>query len=209
MAYSSIIEELQDMHFALGNLSTLDIKTIYKPQKVEWTGLIGVAQDFLKERKVNSFLEKSLLGTNYLNVPGFLIQRANMISESFSVNENNYEQEEYAEKVVKLTEECFSLWKSKCPGIESALIDDEIAKGVPLPLGVVTQYYLYRSFAKYPLRETTKKEVAEKNNFLEWRVKKLIEKEKSNPSSTPSTGCLGIFVLFIGLVCFLFSCSLL
>ena len=56
MAYSSIIEELQDMHFALGNLSTLDIKTIYKPQKVEWTGLIGVAQDFL-------VIVKKLLGT--------------------------------------------------------------------------------------------------------------------------------------------------
>ena len=208
MEYSSIVEELEGMYFELEKLSTLDTNNIYKPQKVEWTGLIGAAQGYLKERKVNNFLEKSLLGTNFLNVPGFLIQRADKMAKVFSESDNNNGSVEFAEKIVKLIEDCFSLWQSKCPGIENALIDDDIAKGVPLPLGVTSQYYLYHSFQKYPLDEATKKRVAEKVDFLEWRVKRLKEKENQNSSSSSSSGCLGIILLFVLSSCILVSCSL-
>ncbi len=199
MAYSSIVEELEDMYFELGKLSILDTNKIFKPKKVEWTGLIGAAQDYLKERKVNNFLEKSLLNTNFLNVLGFLIQRADAMANVFSDSDNN-ESNEYAEKIVKLIEDCFSLWQSKCPGIEGALVNDKIAKDVPLPLGVATQYYLYHSFQKYPLSESTRKRVAEKINFLEWRVKRLIEQEKTKTSSqSSSSGCLGMIAAIISI----------
>lgn len=207
MDNSSIIEELEEMYLELGRLSTIDVDKLNKPRRIEWTGLIGVAQDYLKEREVNNFLESSLLDTNFLNVPGFLIKKANALTSVFDNDNKSESNISIAERVVQLIEDSYSLWLSKCPGIDNAIIDDEIGKGVSLPLGIVAKYHLYHSFQNYPLSESTKERVDEQVNFLEWRVNKLIEKEKSNSSS--SSGCLGILIIFIITSWILVSCNLL
>lgn len=205
MSCLSIIEELEDMYLELGRLSTMDTSKLNKPRIIEWTGLIGATQDYIRERKVNQFLEKKILDTNFLNVPGFLLKKANMLVTELSVVDNPSSFESTSERVVHLTEECYSRWLSKCLGIENALIDDEIGKGVSLPLGVVTNYHLYQSFLNYPLSESTRKRIEEQFDFLKWRVNRLVEKDKSLSSSS-STGCLGIIIAAI-VFCYILGSS--
>ena len=148
MTYSSTIEELEDLRCELRYLTPLKIKN---NNKIVWTGgLIGAIHDSIKEKKNNNYLEQPIMNTNFLNIPGILIDRAKSMAQVF-LESGASDVVENAENVLNLIEDCYSIWLSKCPGIENCLIDDPIGNGVSLPLVVVTNYYLYQTFKEYPL----------------------------------------------------------
>ena len=194
-------EELEELYFELGQLPVCQTN---KSGTVNWTGLTGVALDYVRERKANKFLDTPVGDTNYLNVPGFLLKRAKTMSRVFNDTRLGGS-EETAEDIVKLINDCYDRWVNNCPGIENALIDDELGKGVALPLGIVTKYYLNQAFQSYPLSDETRNKINKDYDFLKWRVNRLLEKNSNNSSST---GCLGALIFLLVSCCFIFGAAL-
>jgi hypothetical protein len=192
----SIIDELESM---LWELEKLPIREVGKDYKTNWTGLTGVALDYVRNKKESNILEKPIMDTNYINVPGFLIQRAQKYKDYISGANYNIDRVDEAEKVVLLIQKCLDRWSTVCPGIEKFTVNDDIVKGAPIPIKIATEYYLYNAFQNYPLTEKTQKDVQEKIRLLDWHRNRLIENYQHEENKS-SSGCLGVFIIFISLL---------
>ena len=84
MTFTAIILELQQIKSALAA-----IKPIKLESKIQWTGLIGAAQNIWADKKANKLCNTVIIGeTNYLNLPTLLVKRAKMLEEHLLMNTN-------------------------------------------------------------------------------------------------------------------------
>ena len=69
MTYSEITKELQQI-----KLSLSEIKPVKLESRIQWTGLIGVAQDMWADKKAKKLCKTIIIGEiDYLNLPFHLL----------------------------------------------------------------------------------------------------------------------------------------
>lgn len=162
------IEKLEELHWELSKIPVVNVKD------PSWTGLVGAVQQYKADSKFENLCNIPIMDTNYINVPGMLIQ----LSEDSKNSDISK-----IDKAYKLVVDCYDLWKSRCPGIDNCLIDDSIGKGKSLPIGVVTKYYVNKTFLSYNLSEELRSEVNQDLEYQKWRIKRLTEASDNSGSS--------------------------
>lgn len=182
MTFSAIILELQQIK------SELDaIKPIKLESKIQWTGLIGAAQNIWADKKANKLCNTVIIGeTNYLNLPSLLAKRAKMLEEHLHTTENVNDSID----AVMLIQECYNTWNAICPEIAQWTVNEEQWNGHPLPLYLVIKHHLYHSFNEYKLPESLRKENEINMNFIDKQIEKTI-----TPAQENNSGCFGAILL--------------
>ena len=126
MTFSAIILELQQIKSALAA-----IKPIKLESKIQWTGLIGAAQNIWADKKANKLCNTVIIGeTNYLNLPFLLVKRAKVLEEHLHNTDNVNDSID----AVMLIQECYNTWNAICPEIAQWTVNEEQWNGHPLPL---------------------------------------------------------------------------
>ena len=184
MTYSAIIQELQQIKASLAS-----IKPVKLESRVQWTGLIGAAQDMWADRKAKKLCDTKIINdTNYLNLPFLLAKRAKELEEYLSVSSDVNESITF----VVLVQECYKIWNSICPEIAYWTVEGESWNNHPLPISLVVKHQLYNSFHKYNLPEELKKETGVNMRYVVGQIEKII-----NPQKDKNSGCLGILLLMV------------
>lgn len=182
MTYSAIILELEQIKSALAT-----IKPIKLESKIQWTGLIGVAQDLWADKKAKKLCNTIIIeDTNYLNLPFRLVQRAKELEDHLRVTNDVND----SINALKLIHECYNSWNSICPDIALWTVNEAPWNDYSIPLNLVIKHKLYHSFAEYKLPENHKKENDINMNFIDRQIERTI-----NPTQNNKSGCLGVLLL--------------
>lgn len=181
MTYFEIINELEQVKATLSSIKHVQIEG-----RLQWTGLIGVAQDMLKDRKFKKICQTPIVGNiDYLNLPFYLIGKAQELGQHLA-NTKNVEESTIA---VALFIECIEAWTNICPEVGASTINDEIGKGNALPIILVTKHYLYNSFTEYNLEDKLKSEAEINVKYIDSQIEKIINPQENN------SGCFSILLL--------------
>lgn len=181
MDYSEIINELKLIKSTLSTIKPVQIES-----RVQWSGLIGIAQDMWKDRKLKKICKIPIVdNSDYLNLPFYLIDKAKELKQYLNSTENIEE----SAIAVSLILECIEIWKNICPEIGASSIDNEIGKGTALPMILVTKHYLYHTFIEYNLDEKLKKETESNIGYIDSQIERIINPKDNN------SGCFSIILL--------------
>ena len=182
MTYPAIIQELQQIKVSLAS-----VKPVKLESRIQWTGLIGAAQDIWADRKAKKLCTTQIINdTDYLNVPSLLAKRAKELEEYLSVTTDVNE----SIKAVALIQECYKIWNTICPEIAYWTVSEETWNNHPLPMYLVFKYNLYNSFHKYNLPDELRKETEVNMRYIVGQIEQVI-----NPKQDKNSGCLGILLL--------------
>ena len=184
MSYPAIIQELQEIKASLAT-----VKPVKLENRIQWTGLIGLAQDLWADRKAKKLCTTQIINdTDYLNIPSLLAQRAKELEEYLSVTTDVNESID----AVALIQECYKIWTTICPEIAYWTMSDESWNNQPLPMSLVIKHQLYNSFHKYNLPEELRKETEVNMRYVAGQIEQII-----NPKQDKKSGCLGILLLMV------------
>jgi hypothetical protein len=184
MTYSAIIQELQQIKVSLAS-----VKPVKLESRIQWTGLIGAAQDIWADRKAKKLCTTQIINdTDYLNVPSLLTKRAKELEEYLSVTTDVNE----SIKAVALIQECYKIWNTICPEIAYWTVNEECWNDCSLPICLVIEHKLCNSFRKYNLPEELRNEIEVEMKYVFTQIENII-----NPKQNNTSGCLGIFLFMI------------